>query len=316
MRYRSLGDTGLEASEISLGTVELGLDYGFKGSNHYARPSAEDAIRLLHQALGLGVNLFDTARSYGESEAVIGRALKEWNGSKPILVTKVIIPKEAQSMELGTLRAEIHPLIETSLKTLGVDTLDVLLIHNAQRDHLKNPEILRCLTEAQQQGKVRFLGASCPADQDLCLELLAQPAFRALEVPFNLLDQKMRHRVFEGAAKSRVAIFVRSVYLRGLLTDRIFSAPERLDPLKHAATKVQQLAETASGSLPETAVRFCLSYPAVSSVLIGMKTPEELLANLAHAEKGTFSSELVALLESQSMENDSLVNTAKWQDLI
>ena len=76
MNYRRLGRTGLQVSEIGLGTVELGLDYGVPVAGEHLRPPEEHAARLLNQALDLGVNFIDTARAYGASEEIIGRALK------------------------------------------------------------------------------------------------------------------------------------------------------------------------------------------------------------------------------------------------
>jgi len=75
MRYRTLGRTGLQVSEIGLGTVELGLNYGMPVAGEHLRPSEEHAARLLNRALDLGVTFVDTARAYGASEEVIGRAL-------------------------------------------------------------------------------------------------------------------------------------------------------------------------------------------------------------------------------------------------
>jgi aryl-alcohol dehydrogenase-like predicted oxidoreductase len=219
-------------------------------------------------------------------------------------------------MSLTSLRDEIIPLVETSLNLLGVEALDILLIHNTRQDHLRSPDIVACLQQIQRQGKVRFSGVSCYADEELCFRVLEHPEFRALQVPFNLLDQKMRRRVFDRAAERGVAVFVRSAYLRGLLTDQMSSAPSRLDPLKNASVRIQELADEASHSLSETALRFCLSYPSVSSVVIGVKTVEELRANLTDAQKGPLPKELLSTLEARSMEDDPLVSPTKWQDLI
>jgi predicted aldo/keto reductase-like oxidoreductase len=76
MRYRQLGRTGFEVSEISLGTVEIGMPYGIGKDGEPSPPDEAEASRLLHSTLDLGVNLIDTARIYGESEAIIGRALR------------------------------------------------------------------------------------------------------------------------------------------------------------------------------------------------------------------------------------------------
>ena len=93
-------------SEIALGTVELGMDYGFRGSGHYAKPDFKDSEALLHAAVEAGINLFDTARAYGEAEAIIGRVLPDLN-PRPYVTTKFVadasIPAGAMGKALTTL---------------------------------------------------------------------------------------------------------------------------------------------------------------------------------------------------------------------
>ena len=97
MNYRRLGRTGLRVSEIGLGTVELGLDYGVPVAGEHLRPPEEHAARLLNRALDLGVNFIDTARAYGASEEIIGRALKG-RRNEYILASKLApIREEGQS---------------------------------------------------------------------------------------------------------------------------------------------------------------------------------------------------------------------------
>src|SRR6267143_2447162 len=130
MRFRFLGNTGLQVSEVSVGTAEIGLDYGFKGSAHYSRPESSESIRLIRRALDLGINLIDTARAYGNSEEIIGMALKGAQPS-PYIVSKVFLSPEAEYTDFTALRHEIFTSIETSLKALRRDSIDLLLIHNA-----------------------------------------------------------------------------------------------------------------------------------------------------------------------------------------
>lgn len=314
MRYRSLGNTGLKVSEISLGTAEIGLDYGFKGSVHYARPETPESIRLIRTALDRGINLIDTARAYGDSEEVIGLAL-EGLSSPPHIVSKVLLSPDAAREDLPALRQEIFGSIETSLRALRLESLDLLLIHNTGVDHAECPRIQTCLEEAQQQGKICFFGASCYGEE-APLAVLRRPSFRALQVPFNLLDQKMNRAVFPAAAAQGAAIFVRSAYLRGVLTRQVHSAPEQLARLKQAALQALALLGAEVDSLAEAALRFCLSFEAVSSVVIGVKTVAELEANLADASRGPLSSERMSQLKELSFGDDPLVDTRTWQDLI
>jgi len=314
VRYRSLGDTGLEVSEISLGTAEIGLDYGFKGAAHYGKPDAKESIRLLHSALDHGINLIDTARAYGNSEEIIGRAL-EGMTSPPYIASKVFLSKDAAQKTFSALHEEIFSSIEASLCALKLETLDLLLIHNTALEHLQRRELLTCMEEAQRQGKVRFLGASCYGEETP-LAVLKESSFRTLQVPFNLLDQTMNQQVFPKAAAQKVGVFVRSAYLRGVLTGQVHSIPERLAPLRSRALQVLAVLDHEVSSLAEAALRFCLSSNAVSSVVIGVKSVAELEANLADASQGILPKELMLPLQALSFGNDPIVDPRNWQDLI
>jgi aryl-alcohol dehydrogenase-like predicted oxidoreductase len=314
MRYRSLGNTGLQVSEISLGTAEIGLDYGFKGNAHYGKPDVKESIRLLHVAIDQGINLIDTARVYGNSEEIIGQAL-EGMSFKPLISSKVLLSNDAPQKAYPALREEIFGSIEASLRALRLESLDILFIHNTFLEHLRNECILACLEEAKRQGKVRFLGASCYG-VEVPMAVLQQPLLRVLQAPFNLLDQKMNREGFPTAAAQEVGVVVRSAYLRGVLTEQIHSIPERLAPLKPRALQALDLLGSEVCSLAEVALRFSLSLNTVSSVLIGVKTVAELEANLADASRGVLPEESMPQLQALSFGDDPIVDPQNWQELI
>ena len=106
MRLRKLGNSGLTASEVSLGTAEIGLDYGFKGSPQYSRPAVRDSIRLIHRCVDRGINWLDTARAYGDSEEVIGRALKDLS-PRPRISSKVIFENPVSDMDAAAQRGQV-----------------------------------------------------------------------------------------------------------------------------------------------------------------------------------------------------------------
>ncbi|HZJ44299.1 MAG TPA: aldo/keto reductase [Pyrinomonadaceae bacterium] len=312
MQYRMLGDTGLRISSISLGTAELGMDYGFRGATNGARPDLKEGIRLIHKALDAGINCLDTAPSYGNSEIVIGEALKQTSVT-PTIVSKVLLPNISDN---GTTNSkEISSSIESSLQSLGIETLDILLIHNTSVNALKSEEVRTALQDAKQQGKVRFIGASCYAD-DLPAEVLSYPDFRVMQVPFNLLDQKMAAGFFQAALTNGIGVFARSIYLRGVLTPQVNRLPERLLPLKAAAFKALEIAGDEVRGLSELALRFSLSFSGVSSVLIGVKNVSELESNLADAERGVLSAELLTQLRTVDLGVSPMVDTRTWQDVI
>ena len=315
MKLRKLGDTGLLASEVSLGTAEIGFDYGFKGSSHYSRPSLQDSIRLIHRALDLGINWVDTARAYGNSEEIIGQAL-QGTSLKPHIATKVRLDSEVlKSGDATSLRKEIFHSIEESLRALQIDSIDLLYIHNATPEILRRTVIRDSLEEAERKERIQVVGATCYQEES-ALAVMEDPLFRVLQVPFSLLNQRMSQRVFPEASRKGVGLFVRSVFLRGVLTPQIVSLPQRLAPLRHQASKILNVLGQEVDGLAEAAVRFCLSLPAISSVLMGLKNEAELESNLSILTRGNLPEALMTILETLSIEDQTLVDPTYWQDLI
>jgi len=315
MKYRRLGTTGIEVSELTLGTVELGMDYGFRGSEHSRRPDVADSIRLIHRAVDLGVNLIDTARVYGSSEEVIGRALAEIP-QRPYIASKILIkPADVPKLSGSDLESFIQNSVDTSLRTLRIETVDLLQIHQTSFEILKNENILKSLERAKQEGKVRLLGASV-TDEEVALEVLANPLFQTLQVAFNVLDQRMGERVFPQALRQGVGILVRSAFLRGVLTPQLERIPEKLTPLKERVYGLLSALEMKTSDLARMALRFCLSNSSASSVIIGVRSTAELEENLAAAREGPIANETLRTLRAFSIENEKLVSPTHWQDLI
>ena len=314
MRLRKLGNTGLTASEVSLGTAEIGLDYGFKGSPQYSRPAVRDSIRLIRRCADRGINWLDTARAYGDSEAVIGRALKDLS-PRPRISSKVIFDGPVADMAAAAQRAHVFGSIESSLRALRADSIDLLYIHNATEKMLRESAIRDSLEEARSQGKIRLAGATCYGEED-ALAVLKDPLFQVLQVPFSLLNQEMRRRVFPEAARKGVGIFVRSVFLRGVLTPQIDFLPERLAPLRVQASRILQVLGPEVDGLAEAALRFCLSLPEISSVLMGLKNEAELEANVSCLSRGPLPEAVMLAMAGMALSDRTLVDPTCWQDLI
>jgi len=315
MEYRQLGKTGLNVSRITLGTAELGLDYGFRGAEDYQRPEAEDAIRVVHRALDLGINIIDAGRVYGTAEELVGKALNGMS-KRPFIASKVRIPDDGRTPPNSKrLRRAVFDSIETSLKTLRVDAIDLMYIHNATSEVLKCEEALVSLEEARRQGKVRFLGASCYGEPN-SLAALQDRRFQVLQVPFNFLDLRMRARVFPRAAAQGVGILTRSTFLRGVLTSRVSTIPSKLAPLREAALSALAKCGKEVTSLAELALRFSLSLDEIASVIIGVRSTEELESNLSDAAPGALPPEQLQTLLNATVADETLVDVRNWADMI
>ena len=308
MKSRPLANTGLTVSEIALGTVELGMEYGFRGSAYYSPPSCDDAVVLLRRAFDLGITLFDTAPTYGSGEALLGRAF-DGASDRPCIATKVIVPGDDRAAGL------IAASIESSLRSLRVEAIDILQIHNTTVETLEREDVMNALYTAQRLGKVGWLGVSVDNDAP-ALRALCTEGIKTVQLPFNLLNQSSRSLVFPGAAKSGRSILVRSAYLRGVLTSRLDSIPDKLSELRRFAQDAFAVAQREANTLAEAALRFCLSFAPVASVIIGVKTIAELESNLRDADRGALSPSTVEALAAFAVEDKTLVNPIHWGGLI
>ena len=152
MNYRDFGKTGWRISELSIGTVEIGQEYGIAAPGMPNSPPSEDeATRLLVHAFEQGVNLIDTAPAYGRSESVIGKALHDWKG-RVFVATKVSVPPSCASLHEA--RKCVEESVDRSLTRLGSDCLDLVQIHNATVACLQDGVIIECLLNAKNKGKV------------------------------------------------------------------------------------------------------------------------------------------------------------------
>ena len=312
MIYRELGNIGLKVSNIALGTVSLGLDYGIKVPGKYRRPKEADAINLMQQAADAGISLFDTAPAYGKSEAYLGTVLR--SRSNIYVATKVSIPKDcnANPMRGKNLFETVNDELKRSRLSLQCNVLDIVQIHNATIDVIEEGEITECLLDARNRGIVRYLGASVYTEEE-ALAIIKAKCFSTLQVAYNLLDQRMAKKVFRAAEEAGVGIITRSAFLKGALTSNAQWLPSELGDLREAAESARnELAEGSWQALSDISLRFCLSAPQVATVLVGARTVDELNAALKVAEAGSLPEEMLSKALAMALEDEHLLNPSYW----
>ena len=214
MEYRRLGRTDIQVSALALGTVELGLDYGIAVPGEFGRPGEAEATWLVHAALDSGINLIDTARAYGESEAVLGRVLRE-RRSQVVLATKVRTQLDDGSTPSGSaLRRLMQDSLDTSLRSLQTDYVDIWQIHNVDHAVLEQHEVIaEVFQEARRNGKLRATGGSTYG-VELPRLALESELFDMLQVTYSVLDQRLTDEVLPLAASHDIGIVVRSICSR------------------------------------------------------------------------------------------------------
>lgn len=308
MEYWSLGRTGLRVSKLALGTAAFGLEnYGIQEPGEHGRLSEDEAIGLVRAAVEKGINFFDTARGYGESEAVLGKGLSDC--ASCIIATKVGI--SAATKGSTALTRTVMDSVETSLKALRRDVLDIVQVHNATQETLERSEILDVLERAREVGKLKFVGASVYGEP-AALAAIRSGRVDVLQIALNLLDQRMLATVLPEARKSNVGVVARSVFLKGALTDRAKLLPDGLRSLSEASDRMREALGETWESLPRTALRFCLSAPGVHSVLVGLRSLSELAAAIAAQDAGPLDSAVVRRTDLLKLNDDQLLDPSYW----
>jgi 1-deoxyxylulose-5-phosphate synthase len=312
MNRRRLGRTGIQVSEISLGTVELGLDYGIPVAGEERLPTRAAAERLLNSALDLGCNLVDTARAYGASEEIIGHALKS-RRHEYTLATKVLHYEEA-GLSSAALRQAVERSVAESLHALQTDVADIVHVHSATVEVIRRGELAAILQDLQQQGYIRFIGATTYSEA-ASVAALEDTRFDCLQIAYNLLDRRPEGVVFPLARQRDIGIIVRSVLLKGALTHRYTHLPAGLDELKRAVASLHTLLGAAEMSLPELAYRYVLAHPDVSTALVGTSRLDELEASLEYSRRGAVPDDILRNVRQVVVRDQVQLDPSTWPAL-
>jgi aryl-alcohol dehydrogenase-like predicted oxidoreductase len=309
MRYRKFGRTGWEISEIAFGGWQVGGEWGTVDDN--------ESLKTLLHAYEAGINFVDTAELYGKghSEEVIGASLKHWNDSKIYVGTKVqptVWPSPADGRP--TMRGRypawyLRESVDTALRRLGVERLDLLQLHCWCAAGVGELDWLETLDELRLQGKIDQIGVSIRdyrPDEGVDLAVLGLVA--SIQVVFNLFEQRPAEALFPAGARTGTAFIARvpldSGSLVGNWTEHTYaqwapgSVPHTLfrgDRFGETLRRVRELAAVCApyySTLAEAAMRFALGEPAVAAVIPGMKNAAEVDLNVAYADGAGFPDEL------------------------
>ncbi len=316
MHYRQLGRTGIALSEIGFGAWGIGGAW-------WAGADNDESLTALHAAFDQGVNFVDTAPNYGDglSEELVGRAIAAWP-ERIYVSTKVNPMNFTWPAAPGAPLAEVFPKAwiiasaEKSLKRLGVECLDLLLLHVWLDEWAHLDDWQEAFTQLKQQGKVAAFGLSLnyPLEPDYGAAGIATGLIDACEVTYNIWEQAPETALFPLALAEQVGIIVKSPLdegaLSGKITPQTTFAPGSFQDFYFSGDRRREVAERAErlrfllrqegDTLAQAALRFCLSHPAVTSVITGMRKLHHVLENTAASERGPLPASDMALLKEHA----------------
>ncbi|MBF8189782.1 aldo/keto reductase [Nonomuraea sp. K274] len=283
MQYRTLGRTGIKVSPYALGALMFATSVG--------NPDPDDSARIIHKALDAGINLIDTSDAYGDSEEVVGKALKG-RRDNVVLATKVSRPMGDDPNQQGASRRWIMTAVENSLRRLQTDHIDLYQIHRPDPG-TGIDETLSALSDLIHSGKVRAIGSSTmPASDIVEAQWVAErrglERFHTEQPPYSMLNRSIEREVLPVAQRFGVGTLVWGPLGQGLLTGRVRKGRQnelrRAGFFKHlnderrldAVEQFISLAEKAGLPLTHLAMAFAIAHPGVTSALIGVRTMDHL----------------------------------------
>src|SRR6201995_735732 len=284
MQYRTLGRTGIKVSAYALGAMMFGA---------VGNPDHEDSIRIIYKALDAGINFIDTAdaSSHGESEEIVGEALKG-RRDDVVLATKLWMPMGDDPNQRGNSRRWIMTEVENSLRRLQTDHIDLYQIHRPDPD-TDIEETLSALSDLIRSGKVRAIGSSTmPASDMVEAQWVAERRglvrFRAEQPPYSILNRGIEAEMLPVAQRYGMGTLVWSPLAKGMLTGRIrknqetdlrrasiftsFSDEARLA----AVEQITPIAGEAGLPMTHLATAFAIAHPGVTSPILGPRTMQQL----------------------------------------
>jgi aryl-alcohol dehydrogenase-like predicted oxidoreductase len=292
VHYRTLGRTGIKVSAYALGAMMFGA---------VGNPDHDDSIRIIHKALDAGINFIDTADAYshGESEEIVGEALKG-RRDDVVLATKLWMPMGDDPNQRGNSRRWIVTEVESSLRRLQTDHIDLYQIHRPDPD-TDIEETLSALSDLIHSGKVRAIGSSTMPASDIveaqwAAERRGLERFRTEQPAYSILNRGIEAEVLPVAQRYGMGTLVWSPLAQGLLTGRIRKGQQtdlrRVALFKHlsderrldAVEQIIPLAEKAGLPMTHLAMAFAIAHPGVTSAIIGPRTMEQLDDLLAGAD--------------------------------
>ncbi|RJG14450.1 aldo/keto reductase [Massilia cavernae] len=286
MNYRSLGRTGIKVSAYCLGSMMFG-----KGGN----PDHDECIRMIHKSLDAGINYIDTADAYshGESEEIVGKALKGRRDSV-VIGTKVFHPMGDDPNRRGGSRSWITRAVEDSLRRLQTDYLDLYQLHRPAPD-TDIEESLSVLTDLMRAGKIRAIGTSTfPAADIVEAQWVAErrglARFRIEQQPYSILNRQIEREILPACQRYGMGVTAWSPLAKGLLTGKYRRGQEQPDSLRakyfpklmsdeaslDRIDMLIPLAQEAGLSLTHMALAFVVAHPAIASAIIGPRTMAQL----------------------------------------
>jgi len=300
----------MENSRITLGTVQLGLDYGV--NNLLGKPGLKKSLEILDFAYKNKVYFLDTAFSYGDAEEIIGRFVRSRTIDKPLKVTSKLKPNIFSERLLDKNKYKIIRWeIEKSLAKMNLEYLDGYLLHSPQ--YIYDKEVVSALKKCKKEGLIKNFGVSIYDEKD-ALYAVTEAKVDYIQIPYSVFDQRLaRTDFFKLARLKNVRVFARSAFLQGLVFMKDKDIPSHLKMAKSYLKKFDKIILKYGFSRAQAALLFSLSNCDIDQVVIGVDNLSQLKEDLDIAKSDIdFKNCRDELVSEFRYMKDSIIFPSLW----
>ncbi len=287
MRYSNI--SGLNISKFTLGTVQLGMNYGI--ANSTGKPDRAKSMEILGAAVAGGISSFDTAMQYGDSEEVLGEffASDLCKLNSPVITTKFKISGDG-SIKSSEIEKEIYGYVEKSLEKLKISCIPIYMIHNAQDIIRHGPAISSAFKRLAGEGMIKKAAVSVYTCEEAS-EMLKYDIYEAIQIPINIFDRSFMDSGLVGELHKRgKIIFARSIFLQGLFLMEPGMLKGNLKDAEEPLRRLSRLSDSEGMSIAQLALSYIRDIEEITSLVIGVDTLAQLSENI-HMMEGPAISE-------------------------
>jgi aryl-alcohol dehydrogenase-like predicted oxidoreductase len=314
MDYFKIKDKNYKLSRFTIGTVQLGKTYGI---DTLGKPSDKEAQSILKYGLDNGINVFDTAPDYGDSEEIIGKFLSSCPKHDICVATKLdchYYDKDIwENKEI--ISSKIREDFNLSCRKLGLDKIPAYLVHHAPSAFKNNAVVLDALNKIKCEGKIGSIGVSLYTGDELkrCTE---DKRVETVQIPFNILDRRLAVSGLLGRAKKRgLIVFARSTYLQGLLLMEPERIPEHLSEAVSPIKELRRIAKESSRSIKELCLKYVLSLSEIDSIVVGINSIEQIEENIKIFDSKPLDKEVIEAINKIPIPPEDILNPGNWDKL-
>ena len=323
MKYRKLGRTGFDVSDVA---------HGLWGMSGWSGSDDDESLNALQLAADLGCNFFDSAWAYGDgkSDGLLGETIAKNKGKRLFSASKIppmngMWPALPKYKYRDVFPAEhVFRYTDLILEQLRTDSIDVLQFHVWDDSWTDEPDFRKTVDKLKNEGKIRAFGLSLNRWEPWNgIKAMRTGLVDSVQVIYNIFDQAPEDELFPACRELNVGVIARVPLDEGGLSGKLtkdtkfskgdwrsgYFGPENLANTVDRAEELKKVLPSAM-SLPEMALRFVLSNPTVSTQIVGMRKPEHVRQNIAMSDKGPLSPDLLKELKKHRWDR----KPAQWSD--